>query len=95
MEALKQDLEIPSTIKEFVNVGDLAFYAKLDEMSEQAFDDQCTGANPRYPLIQDLRELYIQAYENSLTEPHSYLQKDQDDELEPVLPTAENMAIPH
>ena len=34
----------------------------LDEMSEQAFNDQCTGANPRYPLIAELKEIYLKAY---------------------------------
>ena len=34
----------------------------LDEMSEQAFNDQCTGANPRYPLISEIKELYLDAY---------------------------------
>ena len=34
----------------------------IDEMSEQAFDDQCTGANPRYPLISEIKEMYLKAY---------------------------------
>ena len=38
------------------------FMAHLDEMSEQAFDDQCTGGNARYPLVKEIRELYIRAY---------------------------------
>ena len=38
------------------------FLATLDEMSEQAFDDQCTGANPRYPLISEIKEMYLKAY---------------------------------
>ena len=38
------------------------FLARLDEMSEQAFDDQCTGANPRYPLISEIRQMYLNAY---------------------------------
>jgi acetaldehyde dehydrogenase/alcohol dehydrogenase len=63
VEELKRDLGIPSTIKEVVNVEESVFYTKLDELAEQAFDDQCTGANPRYPLIHDLKELYIQAYQ--------------------------------
>lgn len=62
VEELKRDLDIPATIKEVVNVEEVVFYTKLDELAEQAFDDQCTGANPRYPLIHDLKELYIQAY---------------------------------
>ena len=38
------------------------FLTRLDEMSEQAFDDQCTGANPRYPLISEIRQMYLNAY---------------------------------
>jgi acetaldehyde dehydrogenase/alcohol dehydrogenase len=40
------------------------FYAQVETLAEQAFDDQCTGSNPRYPLIQDLQELYILAYQS-------------------------------
>ena len=39
-----------------------AFLEKLDEMVEQAFDDQCTGANPRYPLMSEIRQMYLNAY---------------------------------
>ena len=35
---------------------------RLDEMCEQAFDDQCTGANPRYPLISEIKEMYLKCY---------------------------------
>ena len=38
------------------------FLDRLDEMVEQAFDDQCTGANPRYPLMSEIKELYLNAY---------------------------------
>ena len=38
------------------------FLDRLDEMSVQAFDDQCTGANPRYPLMSEIKELYLDAY---------------------------------
>ena len=38
------------------------FYAKLDDVVEKAFDDQCTGANPVYPLMEDIRQIYIDAY---------------------------------
>ena len=38
------------------------FLARLDEMTEQAFDDQCTGANPRYPLMSEIKEMYLKAY---------------------------------
>jgi len=63
VEELKQDLEIPFTIKEVLNRDDAAFYSKLETLADQAFDDQCTGANPRYPLINDLQQLFIRAYE--------------------------------
>ncbi len=62
IEALKQQLDIPGTIKETLPDDAQAFYSKVEHMAEQAFDDQCTGANPRYPLIQDLKELYTLAY---------------------------------
>lgn len=62
IEDLKAQLDIPATIKEALNSEDQAFYEQVESMAELAFDDQCTGANPRYPLIQDLKELYILAY---------------------------------
>ena len=49
------------TIKDY-NVDEKYFLETLDEMSEQAFNDQCTGANPRYPLIAELKEIYLKAY---------------------------------
>ena len=45
-----------------VVVDENEFLEALDELVEQAFDDQCTGANPRYPLMSELRELYTRAY---------------------------------
>lgn len=62
IEDLKRQLNLPMTIREVLNAEDQAFYDQVEAMAEQAFDDQCTGANPRYPLIQDLKELYILAY---------------------------------
>ncbi len=62
IENLKHQLEIPRTIRETLTEDEQSFYSKVEHMAEQAFDDQCTGANPRYPLIQDLKELYILAY---------------------------------
>lgn len=62
IEHLKHQLDIPNTIKETLNSDEQMFYSKVEHMAEQAFDDQCTGANPRYPLIQDLKELYTLAY---------------------------------
>ncbi len=58
---LKAKVGIKSTIKEYVpNEED--FLARLDEMVEQAFDDQCTGANPRYPLMSEIKQMYLNAY---------------------------------
>ncbi|GAB4209593.1 MAG: bifunctional acetaldehyde-CoA/alcohol dehydrogenase [Coleofasciculaceae cyanobacterium] len=62
VENLKREIDIPMTIKEVLSDEDKAFYEEVEEMAEQAFDDQCTGANPRYPLIRDLKELYVLAY---------------------------------
>jgi acetaldehyde dehydrogenase / alcohol dehydrogenase len=67
VEALKRQVEIPASIKEFLNGDDAAFYRQLDRVAEQAFDDQCTGSNPRYPLIADLKQLLIDAYHGNLT----------------------------
>jgi acetaldehyde dehydrogenase/alcohol dehydrogenase len=62
VETLKRQLDIPTAIKEvFPNPS--VFYDAVEELAEQAFDDQCTGANPRYPLITDLKDLYIRSYE--------------------------------
>ena len=52
---------IKKTIKEYVPDED-AFLSTLDEMVEHAFDDQCTGANPRYPLMSEIKQMYINAY---------------------------------
>jgi len=57
IEALKAALDIPASIQE-AGVSEPAFQKQLDEMAEQAFDDQCTGANPRYPSIEEIKELY-------------------------------------
>ncbi len=59
---LKEELDIPNTIEE-AGVTEVNFYKRLDKMCELAFDDQCTGANPRYPLISEIRDLYIQSYQ--------------------------------
>ncbi len=61
IDALKKDIELPMTIKE-AGVDETAFKEHLDEMSEAAFNDQCTGANPRYPLISEIKEIYLEAY---------------------------------
>lgn len=61
IEQLKETVEVKKTIKDY-GIDEKYFLETLDEMSEQAFDDQCTGANPRYPLIKELKELYLDAY---------------------------------
>ena len=58
---LKAQVGIKSTIKEY-GIDEETFLSTLDEMVEQAFDDQCTGANPRYPLMSELKEMYLTAY---------------------------------
>lgn len=69
IEKLKADIKIPGSLKE-AGVEEADFYAKLDIMSEMAFDDQCTGANPRYPLISEIKELYINAFNGELKNIH-------------------------
>lgn len=61
IEALKRDLEIPGSIRE-AGVPEADFLARVDAIAEEAFDDQCTGANPRFPLIRELRTLLIDSY---------------------------------
>ncbi|MBQ8389025.1 MAG: bifunctional acetaldehyde-CoA/alcohol dehydrogenase [Clostridia bacterium] len=58
---LKARVGIKATIRDYVP-DEADFLARLDEMTEQAFDDQCTGANPRYPLMSEIREMYLNAY---------------------------------
>ena len=61
LEELKKIIEIKPTIKDY-GVDEKYFLDTLDEMTEQAFNDQCTGANPRYPLMAELKEIYLKAY---------------------------------
>ncbi len=61
IDELRDAIEIKHTIKDY-GISEEDFMATLDDMSEQAFDDQCTGANPRYPLIEDIREMFIKTY---------------------------------
>ena len=61
IDELKEKIGIKKTIKEY-GVDEKAFLDTLDEMSEKAFDDQCTGANPRYPLISEIKDMYLKAY---------------------------------
>ncbi len=58
---LKHKVGIKNTIAEY-GISEDAFMATLDEMVEQAFDDQCTGANPRYPLMSEIKQMYLNAY---------------------------------
>ncbi len=61
IEQLKELVGIKKTIKDY-GVDEEKFLATLDEMCDQAFDDQCTGANPRYPLISEIKEMYLKCY---------------------------------
>ena len=61
IDELKAKIGIKKTIKEY-GVDEQDFLARLDDMVEQAFDDQCTGANPRYPLMSEIKQMYLNAY---------------------------------
>ncbi|WP_349948941.1 bifunctional acetaldehyde-CoA/alcohol dehydrogenase [Lacrimispora sp. BS-2] len=61
IEELKKAVGIKATIKDY-GIDEKNFLATLDEMVENAFDDQCTGANPRYPLMSEIKEMYLKAY---------------------------------
>ncbi len=61
IDDLKARVGIQPTIRDYVEEEE-QFLATLEEMTEQAFDDQCTGANPRYPLMSEIREIYLRAY---------------------------------
>ena len=61
IDELKEKIGIKKTIKDY-GISEEDFLSTLDEMSEKAFDDQCTGANPRYPLISEIKEMYLKAY---------------------------------
>ena len=61
IDELKEKVGIKKTIKDY-GISEKDFLDTLDEMSEKAFDDQCTGANPRYPLISEIKEMYLKAY---------------------------------
>ncbi len=61
IEQLKKTIGIPASIQEF-GIKEEDFLATLDEMVENAFNDQCTGANPRYPLMSEIKELYLLAF---------------------------------
>ena len=61
IDELKEQIGIKKTIKDY-GVEEDKFLETLDEMSEKAFDDQCTGSNPRYPLMEEIKEMYLKAY---------------------------------
>ena len=61
LDALKEQVGIKKTIRDY-GIDEKDFLDRLDEMTEQAFDDQCTGANPRYPLMSEIRQMYLNAY---------------------------------
>ena len=61
IEELKEKIGIKKTIREY-GIEEKDFLDTLDEMTEQAFDDQCTGANPRYPLMCEIKDMYLRAY---------------------------------
>lgn len=61
VEDLKRKCEIPTSLKE-AGIPEKEFLEQLDALSEQAFDDQCTGGNPRYPLVREIAEMYKKAY---------------------------------
>ena len=61
IEALKKRVGIKTSIREY-GIDESDFLARLDDMVEQAFDDQCTGANPRYPLMSEIRQMFLNAY---------------------------------
>ncbi len=61
IDALKEKVGIKKSIAEY-GVDEADFLERLDQMTEQAFDDQCTGANPRYPLISEIKQMYLNAY---------------------------------
>ncbi|MPM68640.1 Aldehyde-alcohol dehydrogenase [bioreactor metagenome] len=61
IDELKDKIGIKKTIKDY-GIDEKVFLESLDEMTELAFDDQCTGANPRYPLMSEIKQMYLNAY---------------------------------
>ena len=72
IEILKKELDIPVCISEAIPGNEQQFLGRVEALADQAFDDQCTGANPRYPLISELKDLYMQAYSSK---PNRFLGK--------------------
>ena len=58
---MKERVGIKKTIKDY-GIDEKDFLDRLDDMVEQAFDDQCTGTNPRYPLMSEIKQMYLNAY---------------------------------
>ncbi|WP_406732895.1 bifunctional acetaldehyde-CoA/alcohol dehydrogenase [Vibrio scophthalmi] len=89
LEELKVDLDIPLSIQA-AGVNEADFIAKLEELSVEAFDDQCTGANPRYPLISELKEVLTASYfgkafvEGETFEGTTVIKKKADQEAKPA-----------
>lgn len=73
LEEMKSSLGIPSSIRE-AGVQESDFLARVDKLSEDAFDDQCTGANPRYPLISELKQLLLDSYYGREFNEHSVVE---------------------
>ena len=61
IDELKEKIGIKQTIKDY-GIDEKDFLDNLDDMTEQAFDDQCTGANPRYPLMSEIKDMYMNVY---------------------------------
>ena len=61
VNSLKEKVGIKKTIRDY-GIDEADFLNRLDDMTEQAFDDQCTGANPRYPLLKEIKQMYLNAY---------------------------------
>jgi acetaldehyde dehydrogenase/alcohol dehydrogenase len=81
IDSFKETLEIPLSIQEY-GIKESEFLSKLDDMVEDAFDDQCTGANPRYPLMSELREMYLSSYYGS--EKYANIKKNEEKNNEKV-----------
>ena len=67
VDELKKKIGIKKSIKEY-GIDEKEFLERLDDMTEQAFDDQCSGANPRYPLMSEIKQMYLNAYYGKHTE---------------------------
>ncbi|MCL6353145.1 bifunctional acetaldehyde-CoA/alcohol dehydrogenase [Pectobacterium polaris] len=82
LEEMKTELGIPTSIRE-AGVQEADFLAKVDKLSEDAFDDQCTGANPRYPLISELKQILLDTYYG-----HKFSEEEKAEAVEPVAKAA-------